>query len=110
MDDNELDRLFGEVSESVSKPEKEPSKDKEKEPSDKWVGRRSLLNPEGASQGQRVCPLYCQAKKEDILGRKRRKKEGRKERKRHGGREERREGGKAVGRRRKEGKKERKTC
>ncbi|MBR4915085.1 MAG: FtsQ-type POTRA domain-containing protein [Clostridiales bacterium] len=37
MDDNELDRLFGEVSESVSKPEKEPSKDKEKEPSDKEV-------------------------------------------------------------------------
>ena len=35
MDDNELDRLFGEVSESGSKPEKEPSKDKEKEPSDK---------------------------------------------------------------------------
>ena len=37
MDDNELDRLFGEVSESVSKPEKEPSKDNEKEPSDKEV-------------------------------------------------------------------------
>ena len=38
MDDNELDRLFGEVSESGSKPENEPSKDKEKEPSDKEAG------------------------------------------------------------------------
>lgn len=37
MDDNELDRLFGEVSESGAKPEKETSKDKEKEPSDKEV-------------------------------------------------------------------------
>ena len=37
MDDNELDRLFGEVSESGSKPDKEPSNDKEKEPSDKEV-------------------------------------------------------------------------
>lgn len=38
MDDNELDRLFGEVSESGSKPENVPSKDKEKEPSDKEAG------------------------------------------------------------------------
>ena len=38
MDDNELDRLFGEVSESGSKPENEPSKDKEKESSDKEAG------------------------------------------------------------------------
>ena len=37
MDDNELDRLFGEVSESGSKPEKEPSKDKENEASGKEV-------------------------------------------------------------------------
>ena len=38
MDDNELDRLFGEVSEAAQKPENEPSKDKEKEPSDKEAG------------------------------------------------------------------------
>ena len=37
MDDNELDRLFGEVSESGSKPDKEPAKDKEKEAPDKEV-------------------------------------------------------------------------
>ena len=35
MDDNELDRLFGEVSESASKPAKETSGDKEKESSKK---------------------------------------------------------------------------
>ena len=57
----------------------------DKEPSDNWVGRR-LPNPDGASQGQSICPVCCQAKKEDIRKKERERKEGRKKRKERKGR------------------------